>query len=353
MINLLHLLIALGVTSLQCVAEVEVSLENHTRPTPNIASEAIIKEFNYQKAVRFTDNAAMAWQNSRKCVTCHTNGLYLVTRPAAGTNSPAYKAARLFTQDYLRKNIDPSSKPKKKRGIEGIVASTAFLAISDIKTNQKLGEVTKQALDYAWSKQDKSGAWENWLKCNWGPYESDNHFGVTLVALAAGMASDDLYFKTAKAREGVKKIKAYLEKHPPESIHQMGMMLWASAYLPTLANKDQVALWRGKLLGAQKKDGGWVLIELGNDAWKREDNKPQSKETDGYATAFAVHVLTASGVARSDVRLVKGRQWLKDHQRESGRWYTNSPRRDTKHYISHAATNFALLALAKDKEQAQ
>ena len=353
MLNLLHLLIVFEVTTLQCIAQVEISLENHTRPTSNISREPIINEFNYQEAVRFTDNAAMAWQKSRKCVTCHTNGLYLVTRPAAGTNSPAYKAARIFTQDYLRKNIDLLNKPKKNRGIEGIVASTAFLAISDIKTNQKLGKVTKQALDYAWSKQDKSGAWENWLKCNWGPYESDNHFGVTLVALAAGMALDDPYFKTVKAREGVQKIKAYLAKYAPESPHQMGMMLWASAHFPALANKEQITQWRASLLKAQKKDGGWVLIELGNGAWKREDNKPQSKETDGYATAFAVHVLTESGVTRSDPRLVRGRQWLKDHQRESGRWYTNSPRRNTKHYISHAATNLALLALAKDKEPAK
>ncbi len=114
-----------------------------------------------------------------------------------------------------------------------------------------------------------------------------------------------------------------------------------------------ITQWRASLLKAQKKDGGWVLIELGNGAWKREDNKPQSKETDGYAKAYAVHVLTESGVARSDPRLVRGRQWLKDHQRESGRWYTNSPRRNTKHYISHAATNLALLALAKDKEPAK
>jgi squalene-hopene/tetraprenyl-beta-curcumene cyclase len=346
--NLSNFLLIMGTATLQCIAEPEVTLENHTRPTSNVASEPIIKKFDYEKAVRFTDNAAMAWQKSRSCVTCHTNGLYLVTRPAAGVDAPAYKEARLFTKKYLLQNISLSAKPKKKRGIEGIVASTAFLAISDIKVNRKLGETTKQAFDYAWSKQDKSGAWTGWLKCNWGPYESDDHFGVTLVALAAGMSSDDPYFETEKAREGLRKIKTYLAKSPPESLHQMGMMLWASAHFSALASKDQITQWRKDLFAAQKKDGGWVLIELGNDAWKREDNKPQSKETDGYATAFAIHVLTESGVDKSDPRLVKARQWLKSQQRESGRWYTRSPRREKKHYISHAATNFALLALVDD-----
>lgn len=332
-------------------AEPAVTLENHVPPEANLASESLSKEFSYQRAVRFTDNAAMDWQESRSCVTCHTNGLYLVARPAAGLDSPAYREARSFARNYLKPHVLPPKKQKKKPlAIEGMVATTAFLAISDMKTNGKLGEVTKMAFEDIWTQQDESGAWEKWIKCQWGPYEVDNHFGVTLVALAVGMAAQDDYTSSPAAVAGTRKLRGYLKAHPPSSLHQTGMMLWASAHLEDLAGETAVKDWQKALFAAQKEDGGWVLAELGNADWKRADKKAQSKETDGYATAFAVHVLTESGRPGDDPRLAKARRWLRTHQRESGRWFTSSPHKDNKHFISHAATNFALLALSPDQQ---
>lgn len=353
--SLLRLLVASALLpflpSPSIAAEPAVTLENHVPPEANLASESLIKEFSYQRAVRFADNAAMDWQESRSCVTCHTNGLYLAARPAAGLDSPAYREARLFAGNYLKPHVLPPKKQKKKPlAIEGMVATTAFLAISDVKTNGKLGEVTKMAFEVIWTEQDESGAWEKWLKCHWGPYEVDNHFGVTLVALAIGMAAQDDYTSSPSAVAGTRKLRGYLKAHPPSSLHQMGMMLWASAHLEDLAGETAVKDWQKALFSAQKEDGGWVLAELGNADWKRADKKAQSKEPDGYATAFAIHVLTESGVGRDQPRLRKARQWLKSHQRESGRWFTRSPHKDNKHFISHAATNFALLALSPDQK---
>jgi squalene-hopene/tetraprenyl-beta-curcumene cyclase len=128
------------------------------------------------------------------------------------------------------------------------------------------------------------------------------------------------------------------------------MMLWASAHLNDLAAETAVKDWQQALFTAQRDEGGWVLAELGNADWKRADSKSQSKEPDGYATAFAIHVLTESGVARDHPRLRKARTWLRSQQRESGRWFARSPHKDNKHFISHAATNFALLALAPEGE---
>ena len=44
-----------------------------------------------------------------------------------------------------------------------------------------------------------------------------------------------------------------------------------------------------------------------------------------------------------------GLRWLREHQRKEGDWYTRSPRRSGKDYISRAATAFALMALS-DKQ---
>ena len=41
----------------------------------------------------------------------------------------------------------------------------------------------------------------------------------------------------------------------------------------------------------------------------------------------------------------RGVAWLKVHQRVSGRWFTRSLNNDKAHYITHAGTGFAALAL--------
>ena len=52
-----------------------------------------------------------------------------------------------------------------------------------------------------------------------------------------------------------------------------------------------------------------------------------------------------TGAERTDDAVAAGLKWLRLNQREEGDWYTRSPRRDGKHYISRAATAFALMAL--------
>jgi hypothetical protein len=91
-----------------CAAEPPVTLANHLPPEPNLASEPLIEAFSYEAAARFTDHAAMDWQILHDCITCHTNGLYLATRFAAGTEAPAYQEARTFAADYLKGHVFPA-----------------------------------------------------------------------------------------------------------------------------------------------------------------------------------------------------------------------------------------------------
>jgi len=82
-------------------------------------------------------------------------------------------------------------------------------------------------------------------------------------------------------------------------------------------------------------------------AWKRLNGKLQDKDagSDGYATGLVLYVLRQSGVAATAKPIQRGVAWLKANQRESGRWFTRSLNRDTRHYISNTATAFAILAL--------
>ena len=123
------------------------------------------------------------------------------------------------------------------------------------------------------------------------------------------------------------------------------MLLWADTYrggwLSPTERKDLL----DELLALQHEDGGWSLATLGD--WRRADGSPQDVTTgDGYATGLAIVLARRSDISVSDERLVKAVHWLKTNQRASGRWFTRSLHKDSRHYMTHAGTNMALLALA-------
>jgi hypothetical protein len=88
------------------------------------------------------------------------------------------------------------------------------------------------------------------------------------------------------------------------------------------------------------------MASLAGPAWKRDDGEGQTTTSEAYSTAFVTYVLLETGLAPQDAATDEGLHWLREHQREGGDWFTRSPRRDGKHYISRAATAFALMALA-------
>jgi squalene-hopene/tetraprenyl-beta-curcumene cyclase len=99
------------------------------------------------------------------------------------------------------------------------------------------------------------------------------------------------------------------------------------------------------LLELQQADGGWSLPSL--IEWKRHDgsaNDPAAA-SDGYATGLAVFVLRQTDTPLSDPSVKRGAAWLLSHQRASGRWFTRSLSTDDHHFITHAGTAFAVLAL--------
>jgi len=124
------------------------------------------------------------------------------------------------------------------------------------------------------------------------------------------------------------------------------MLLWADAKVLNLVTADEKKKWVDELLSLQKKDGGWNSATLGT--WKRHDGQEQNAEaSDGYATGFVVFVLRQANVPVNHPQIQQGVSWLKSHQRESGRWFARSLFKDNKHYLSHAASAFAVMALAE------
>lgn len=316
-----------------------VTLENVQAPAPNKSDEPLAAAYSLEKAAEFLDASSLSWQKQRQCFTCHTNYAFLYARPQIDATGPAHQAVRKFAEELVEKRWVE----KGPRWDAEVIATGAALAFNDAATSGKLHPVTLKALDKMWTLQQADGGWK-WLKCNWPPMESDDHYGACLAAVAVMVAPEN-YRQTPAAQAGIAKLKGYLAKNPPPTLHHSAMLLWASSYGEEFLTAEQKQKTIDELAALQQPDGGWTLPSLGAALWKRDDGSEQSKESDGYGTGFVVYVLRQSGIPANDARLQKGIAWLKKNQRESGRWFTRSLKKDGHHFITHAGTAFAVMAI--------
>jgi squalene-hopene/tetraprenyl-beta-curcumene cyclase len=308
------------------------------RPAGTRADEPVAGTFSPAKAAEYLDGVGVNWTRDKKCITCHTNLPYMLARPLLPGDA-GWKEVRTF----LEKDVESWSNGGKPRGDAYVVVTALALAFHDRQSGNGLRPTTRAALDRMWKVQKPTGEW-NWLKCNWPPMEHDDYYGATVAALAVGVAPGD-YAQTAAAKAGAERLRAYFQKTPAPDLHHRVMLLWASTRLDGVLTADGQKKTVAELKGVQRPDGSWALPSLGQ--YKRHDgtaNDPAGPG-DGYATGLAVYVLRQAGVAADDPAVAKGIAWLKANQRESGRWFTRSLNNDKAHYITHAGTAFAVLAL--------
>lgn len=308
------------------------------RPAPNRSDEPKIAAFSLDRAAAFLDAVALDWTRRRECFTCHTNLAYLYARPMVSAKSPAHDEVRAALEGLVTERW----KTKQPRWDAEVIVSAAALAHNDAATTGQLHAATRAALDRMWTLQRPDGGWD-WILCDWPPMENDDHYGVTLAALAVGVAPGG-YARSDAANIGVAKMKRFFASHPPANSHHKGMLLWANSKLPGLVTANDRDAWIRDIRGLQLPDGGWSAAAL--FPWKRGDGKTQTPGVaDGYGSGFAIYVLRQAGVPADDPAVVKGVAWLKDNQRASGRWFARSLYRDGSHYLSHAGSAFAVMAI--------
>jgi squalene-hopene/tetraprenyl-beta-curcumene cyclase len=323
-------------------ADEPLTLKNYKAPAENKKDEPVAKSFSLDKAIHFLDSAALHWTEKNTCFSCHSNYAYLYARPLVSAKSQAHDEVR----KALEEMVTVRWKEKGPRWDAEVVASAAALSFNDSQTMGKLHPLTKMALDRMWTVQRKDGGF-SWLKCAWPPMEIDDHYGATLAALAVGFAPEN-YAKSDAAQKGLAQIRSWLKSNPPENRHHKAMILWVSTYLDDFMSKDDQRATIKELLSIQRPDGGWNSASLGN--WKRHKSEPQEQDfdtSDGYGTGFTIYVLRRAGVPADEPAIQKGITWLQANQRESGRWFTRSLFKDNKHYLTHAGTAFAVMALAE------
>ena len=323
----------------------------------NRSDQPFADALDLNQGVSFLENVSLNWGRQRRCVTCHTNGYALVALSATSPNSNALSEIRSFASRYLKQQVD--RKPSDSVRVEGVVATTAMLLLSDVLTGKNISPEVRQGLDYSWSKLSENGTWDDWLQCNWPPFESDTAFGNTLMLIALGTALErqprnrnvqdaDACFLTEVDLKNARRLIAGLRNRAPLGLHDVAMRLWADKYWPVLVEDKLEQRWLESLRDCQNADGGWAIASLAAPSWKHDSSEPLPKLSDGYPTAFVTFVLQQRDSAFNLEAIERGQNWLRSHQRIDGRWFGRSPRRDTKHFLSHSATAFALLCLTQE-----
>lgn len=324
------------------------------------ADEAKLPAVDLAKAIDYLEHGTQAWYGARKCIACHTPGIYLTVRPAMtpqlGPPTEAMRQAFVETHNRLieQQKSDRSVLKKGTRPAE-LIYIAAGLAEWDAHVSKSLSEDTKAALATVFSVQIEGGSWGS-LNC-WPPYESDAYHLATVAAMAVATAPGyvDAAAKDAKLAGSVQKLKDYLQTTPPPHDYGRVLLLWASARMPDLLTSEKKHELIDMLAKHQRADGGWSIRTFaapeawggGNRAAKLK-SEPEFRDppSDGHQTGLAIMVLREHGVPVADARIQRGIQWLQTNQRESGRWWTRSLNTDSYHFITYSGTAFPLRALS-------
>jgi squalene-hopene/tetraprenyl-beta-curcumene cyclase len=332
----------------------QYQFESITIP-PASADEPKLKRPSIEKAVDYLEQGALAWNGSRKCVTCHTNGTYMMIRPAL---TPKLGAPPEEFRTFFVTSLEQLAGKEPEARQQGVAPAQAIyiaagLAEWDARVTKTLSPETGRALALMLKLQRDSGTWGA-LDC-WPPYESSAFHLASVAAMAIGAAPGWLAnLKDPPLQSAVDGLKKYLRTETPKQDYDRTLLLWASARLPDLLPADRKQELVALVLGKQRPDGGWSIRTFGEpEQWgngsraEKLRGEPEFADppSDGHQTGLAIIVLRESGVPATDPRIQKGIAWLLSNQRASGRWWTRSLNTDKWHFITYSGTAFPLLAL--------
>ena len=312
--------------------------------------------FSPRLAVDYMEQGAAGWTKEWKCISCHTNGSYMVVRPllTAELGVPQAKMREFFVAELERLLAEP--KDKQVTAGTQVVYIAAGLAIWDAQVTHQLSAETSQAMDLMLRLQRAGGDWFVDDDNN-PPLESSSFQVATVAARAVGNAPGWLVQQRGTPiAHKVRLLKQFLEaQDKTQGDYDRVDLLWAAEEWPGLLDTRQRRELVNMIFTHQRLDGGWSIRTFatpeqwgkGNRAAKlRAEEELLDPPSDGHMTGLALIALRKAGVSANDPHVKAGVQWLLSNQRNSGRWWTRSLNGEGWQFISYSATVYPLLALA-------
>jgi len=348
---------------------------------PLLAADVSGGDWNPRTAAEYLDARLswwMSWPPAARdhdtfCISCHTVLPYGLSRAALhrplGETGPSPTEQKVLDNVVKRvrlwKEVEPFypdqtrglPKTSESRGTESVL--DAILLVWRDAPSGVLSPDARLALDHMWELQmktgDMNGSWV-WLQFHNAPWEGDSQYwGTTLAAIAVGSAPGK-YKSEAAIQPGIKRMIEYLRKGmSAQTPLDRAALLWASAKIPGLLTEAEQRGMIADLLAKQREDGGFSMSDLVG-AWKRRDNTPLDKASDGYATGLIAFALEQIGDPQMHPSLDRAISWLRHNQNSSdGRWPASSLNKqrelssDAGRFMSDAATAYAVMAIENAK----
>ena len=322
------------------------------------ADEPRRKSVSTTLAIDHLEQGSVAWSGQRRCISCHTNGSYMLARPAltSALGTPPASTLDFFREQLQSLTAEAHESLRKSTKPAQVIYLAAGLAEWDRHVTGTLSPDTDKALRLMFAIQEDSGSWGT-LDC-WPPYESDAYHEATVAALAAATAPGWLSDVEAGSDDDLKariaQLRTYLHETPPPHDYGRVLLLQAATRFPGLVDAAGTTEIAAMIERHQRDDGGWSIRTFaapeswgrGNRADKlRAEPDFETPASDGHMTGLAILALREAGVPADNEGIKRGIAWLQANQRASGRWWTRSLNTDTWHFITYSGTTLPLLAL--------
>ena len=327
------------------------------------ADEPMMGEFNgkaFQSALKYLDDGALAWTRERKCVACHSTGVYLAERTQLTSR---FGPPKQEVRDGFANSV-PEAAPvaTEKNGVKvypDVIFSiwrTLGLAQWDRFVTNKLSIDTEKSLKDMFARQSEDGLWTTSTKVEIPYITTDFELGLEALRATLSVPGWLQSLKDEKLLKQVDLLKSALKKYQPRNDYERIQKLQLHNLIPDLVTTPEVETALTLLIKHQKPDGGWSTRTMSSASRLGENITPENikliesepdaadPSSDAYMTAYAIVTMREHGIPASDIRIQKGLDWLKKSQRASGRWWMKSLYKTTQHYITYIATAQVLRA---------
>lgn len=322
---------------------------------PAASADEPLAEYSADSAARYLEQGATAWTRERQCISCHTNGTYLLIRPqlTKSAGPPSDEVRTFFVEQLAEMQDEEHESLRKGTGPAALIYLAAGLAQWDRCVSQEPSAETLDALRLMLQIQEEDGTWGS-MDC-WPPFESSVYQVATMAAMAlsSSEAAVDLQ-SDEEAAPRVERLRTWLQETTPPHDYARVLRLWTSTqFADILSDEGRIEILT-MLRERQREDGGWSLRDFarpeqwgsGNRAERlRAEQEEGNLASDGHMTGLALIVLQLADSEGSADAIERGVRWLKSNQRESGRWWTRSLNTDDWHFITFSGTAYPLLAL--------